>query len=125
MHDPLNRHFVKSMFRFFSYYQKIFAEALFERGTSRKTIKDKVFGSFPAKRFYSAPNTNLNASAMLDLPEPFGPTIPEIGAEKSSVVFFANDLKPESSKVLNTYDKFIIFTRFKQIFHLAQYMYNA
>ena len=44
-----------------------------------------------------SPKTKRIDSATFDLPEPFGPTIEVIGALKSSVVFLANDLKPESS----------------------------
>ena len=40
-------------------------------------------------------------SDKLDLPLPFGPTIAVIGTLNSSDVFFANDLKPESSSVSN------------------------
>src|SRR3989344_9113620 len=44
-----------------------------------------------------SPSTNRNASAILLLPEPFGPTIAVIAVANCSGVFFANDLKPESS----------------------------
>jgi hypothetical protein len=46
---------------------------------------------------------------MFDLPEPFGPTIDVIGVVNSSVVFFANDLKPESSRLFKYIAKIIAF----------------
>ena len=48
-----------------------------------------------------SPKTQRKASAMLLFPEPLGPTIAVMGASKVSSVFFANDLKPESSIFFN------------------------
>src|SRR3989344_6176151 len=77
-----------------------FADALPDRAMSRDPFQMRSSALFPRSDFIDcSPKTNLNASATLDLPEPFGPTIPEIGAEKSSDVFFANDLNPASSRV--------------------------
>ena len=45
-----------------------------------------------------SPRTNLKASAVLDLPEPFGPTMPVIAEVKLSEAFLAKDLKPDISK---------------------------
>jgi hypothetical protein len=45
-----------------------------------------------------SPQTKRNASAMFDLPEPFGPTIPVMVDVKLRLAFFAKDLKPESSR---------------------------
>jgi hypothetical protein len=42
------------------------------------------------------PSTHESASAMFDLPEPFGPTITFTPGSNSSTVGSANDLKPES-----------------------------
>jgi len=42
------------------------------------------------------PITHANASRMLDLPEPFGPTTTFTPVEKSSRVRSANDLNPRS-----------------------------
>src|SRR3989344_2906279 len=44
-----------------------------------------------------SPSANLKASATLDLPEPFGPTMEEMGASNSKVFFFAKDLNPDNS----------------------------
>src|SRR3990167_8979890 len=44
-----------------------------------------------------SPRTNLKASATFDLPEPFGPTIAEMGELNSKTFFFAKDLNSESS----------------------------
>jgi hypothetical protein len=46
-----------------------------------------------------SPSTKRNASAVLDLPDPFGPTIPVIGVVNVKEDFFAKDLKPESSRL--------------------------
>src|SRR3989344_4737132 len=44
-----------------------------------------------------SPRTKRNASATFDFPDPFGPTIAEIGELNSKPFFFAKDLNPESS----------------------------
>ena len=49
-----------------------------------------------------SPRTHLIASTMLDLPHPFGPTIPVTPEWKSITVLSANDLKPCNCKVLRT-----------------------
>src|SRR5947209_12226456 len=45
-------------------------------------------------RVTCSPNTHAIASAMLDLPDPFGPTIRLMPGVNSRVVLSANDLKP-------------------------------
>src|SRR5690606_6219245 len=47
-----------------------------------------------------SPNTQRMASATLDLPEPFGPTIEAIPLSKRRVVGLAKDLKPASSSLV-------------------------
>ena len=47
-----------------------------------------------------SPSTNRNASAIFDLPEPFGPTTDVIGVENSRSSFFAKDLNPLTSSDL-------------------------
>jgi len=47
-------------------------------------------------------------SAILDLPQPLGPTIPEIPVSKSNTVLSANDLKPHISNLF----KYIIIYRY-------------
>src|SRR3990167_837128 len=44
-----------------------------------------------------SPSTKRKASATFDLPEPFGPTIAEMGELNSKVFFLAKDLNPDSS----------------------------
>src|SRR3989338_9491726 len=44
-----------------------------------------------------SPKTKRKASATLDLPLPFGPTMAAMGEAKRSSVFLPKDLKPESS----------------------------
>src|SRR6201997_4996339 len=50
----------------------------------------------PPRRDFApcSPITQDNASTMLDLPEPFGPTTQVIPGSRRSVVAEANDLKP-------------------------------
>jgi hypothetical protein len=57
---------------------------------------DQVFASsYHASDFTDcSPSTKRNDSATLLLPDPLGPTIAVIGAENSSSLFLANDLKP-------------------------------
>src|SRR5689334_23303010 len=43
-----------------------------------------------------SPRTHLMASTTLDLPHPFGPTMPTIGLSKTISVRSAKDLKPET-----------------------------
>ncbi len=74
------------------------ADALFARASVLEPLKIKSSPRFPRNDFMDcSPSTNRKASATFDLPEPFGPTIEVIGDPKSSAVFLANDLKPESS----------------------------
>src|SRR5262249_19037260 len=47
-----------------------------------------------------SPMTQRMASTTLDLPQPFGPTTPQIGASKSIMVGSTKDLKPSSSRRL-------------------------
>src|SRR3989344_9220907 len=54
-----------------------------------------------------SPRTRRNASATLDFPEPFGPTIAEIGDVNSRIARFANDLKPEISRDFRCMEAFI------------------
>src|SRR4051812_36157460 len=60
-----------------------------------------------------SPRTNLNASATLDLPDPFGPTTDVMGELNSRTLFFAKDLNPESSMdfkyIISNYTIFIDF----------------
>src|SRR3989344_5116054 len=44
-----------------------------------------------------SPRTKRKSSATFDLPEPFGPTMTEMGESNSKIFFFAKDLNPESS----------------------------
>ena len=44
-----------------------------------------------------SPSTKRKASAILDLPEPFGPTTADIDELNSKVFFLAKDLNPKSS----------------------------
>ena len=44
-----------------------------------------------------SPRTHRIASTMFVLPQPFGPTIPVIPSLKTTVCFFAKDLKPKTS----------------------------
>ena len=61
-----------------------------------------------------SPRTNRKASAMLDFPEPFGPTIAETFEVKLSSLFLAKLLNPESS-IDFRYIKFsLIIAIFKQ-----------
>jgi len=50
-----------------------------------------------SKRGDCSPRTQRTASEMLDLPQPFGPTMAVTPASNGSSTAPANDLKPDSS----------------------------
>jgi hypothetical protein len=54
--------------------------------------------------------TQRIASAMLLLPQPFGPTMPLIPGEKSTTTFSRKDLKPAISSLFS-----LIFFKIRQI----------
>src|SRR5438034_7940519 len=54
-----------------------------------------------SKRGDCSPRTQRTASEMLDLPQPFGPTIAVTPASNGSSTAPANDLKPDSSSRVN------------------------
>src|SRR3989338_2492163 len=75
--------------------------ALLARGESPAPFQIKSSPFFPRRDLMDcSPNTKRKASAMFDLPEPFGPTIAEIGEEKVSSLFLAKLLNPVSSILL-------------------------
>ena len=73
--------------------------ARFTLAPSPPPLKIKSSPLFPLIAFIDcSPRTKRNPSATFDLPEPFGPTIADIGELKLSVAFLAKDLNPEISK---------------------------
>ena len=73
-------------------------DALLERGSFVEPFQIKSSPRFPRMLFIDcSPSTKRNASATLDLPEPFGPTIADTEESNSKEFFFAKDLNPESS----------------------------
>ena len=79
------------------------------RDTSAKPTGDKlsapwkITSSILAPRILRtdcSPKTHLMASAILDFPQPLGPTIAVTPASKSNSVFSANDLNPKISNFL-------------------------
>ncbi len=63
----------------------------------RDEVPAKITSSIEVpRRFFApcSPITQVRASTMLDLPEPFGPTTAVMPGSKRSVVAEANDLKP-------------------------------
>ena len=67
----------------------------------------EVILSRRSSRLFCSPSTQRTASTMLDLPEPFGPTIPMTSFSKLMTVWSANDLKPFISRVLS---RMVIFS---------------
>src|SRR3989338_6907080 len=73
-------------------------EALFERGSEAAPFQIKSSPRLQRILLIDcSPSTKRNASATLDLPDPFGPTMAEIGESNSKTFFFAKDLNPDSS----------------------------
>src|SRR3989338_9633486 len=73
-------------------------EARFARGAVCEPLNIKSSERFPRILFIDcSPSANLNASATLLFPEPFGPTIAVVELEKSKTVFLAKDLNPTIS----------------------------
>src|SRR3989344_8171931 len=74
------------------------AEARFARASLPAPFHMRSSPRLPRMDFTDcSPRTKRKASATLDLPEPFGPTIAEIGELNSKTPFLAKDLNPESS----------------------------
>ncbi len=70
----------------------------FARGEAFEPFQIRSSPRFPRMDFIDcSPKTNRTASATLDLPEPFGPTIAVTDEVKSKLVFLAKDLNPEIS----------------------------
>lgn len=65
----------------------------------REDVPAKITSSIDVpRRFFApcSPITQVSASTMFDLPEPFGPTTAVMPGSNRSVVADANDLKPRS-----------------------------
>src|SRR3989338_2272865 len=76
--------------------------ARFDLGAVGEPLKIRSSPLFPRIDLMDcSPRTNRKASATFDLPEPFGPTIAEIGVLNSNKLFLANDLNPASSRLFN------------------------
>src|SRR5512142_2346805 len=95
------------------------AEAIPARGRCSEPLKIMSAVFLPRSNAYDcSPSTQRNASAMFDLPEPFGPTIAVMPLANSNVVFDANVLYPCNSRDLSRrgiylFIKWIfIYTRF-------------
>ena len=89
----------KSMSKIFLALSKItLTAALLARGSLVAPFQIKSSPRLPRILLIDcSPSTKRKASATFDLPEPFGPTIAEIGESNSKVFFLAKDLNPESS----------------------------
>src|SRR5450631_1232481 len=72
------------------------------RGARREVPAKMTSSILPPRRLLApcSPMTQARASATLDLPEPFGPTMQVIPGSRRSEVAEANDLKPRRVRLL-------------------------
>src|SRR3989344_4950556 len=83
---------------FLSLLKTTFTEARLALGSEVAPFQIKSSPRLPRRLFIDcSPSTNLKASATLLFPEPFGPTIEEIGVLNSKEFFLAKDLNPDNS----------------------------
>src|SRR3989344_5163875 len=79
-----------------------FTSARPSRAEDSEPLKIRSSPFLPLKDFIDcSPRTQRRASATLDLPEPFGPTIAVTGVGNSKTVDLPNDLNPESIKLFS------------------------
>ena len=64
-----------------------------------------------------SPMTQRNASTILDLPQPFGPTIPVRPEPISSSIESENDLKPLTRRRVNSKGRTTIYCRYPALYH--------
>src|SRR3990167_1602707 len=89
----------KSISKIFLLLSKItLTAALLARGSQVAPFQIKSSPRLPRILLIDcSPSTKRKASAILDLPEPFGPTTADIDELNSKVFFLAKDLNPASS----------------------------
>src|SRR6266498_1114206 len=81
--------------------KRMCAEAMLARGRCSEPLKIMSSVFLPRNNVYDcSPSTQRNASAMFDLPEPFGPTMAVMPPANSKVLFDANVLYPCNSRDL-------------------------
>ena len=88
----------------------IFLDGLFD-------VPENITSSIPDPRILFAdvsPITHLRDSTILDLPHPFGPTIPVNPSSIKKLVLSANDLNPLSCIFLNSMN--LVISAFQEFF---------
>jgi len=93
---------LNSVFRVSSHSVIVSVTSAIPKGFSLSVPLKMTSAISPPRRAFAdvSPKTHRTASTTLDLPQPFGPTMPVTPSWNSKTVRCANDLKPRSSRDL-------------------------